>query len=217
MISGLLVALAVLVIAAGRRPRPRRDPGGTDTDTGNVPQHRRPRPWARSAGAPDAAAWARFLDAVAADLRGGTGLRAAATAALATHGLAGRVVRHPLPFERLGRAVVDDPDEAVVAQSLSTALQLGGATASAVQAGANLLRERAAVRAEARAHSAQARLSARVLTLVPIGFAAWSTFASATFRRALLTPVGLTSAMLGVVTNSVGWWWMRRIVHRATV
>jgi Flp pilus assembly protein TadB len=154
---------------------------------------------------------------VAAEVRGGTGLRHAATDVLDTHQLTGQVVRHPLLFDRLAQTPIDHPDEAVVAQSLATALQLGGSTAGVVQAGANLLRERAAVRAEARAHSAQARLSARVLTLVPVGFAAWSGVASTTFRRALLTPAGLTSATLGIVTNSIGWWWMRHIVHRATV
>ena len=71
-------------------------------------------------------------------------------------------------------------------------------------------------RAEARAHSAQARLSARVLTLVPVGFAGWSVVASTTFRRALFTPAGITSAALGLLTNAAGWWWMRRIVGRAT-
>jgi Flp pilus assembly protein TadB len=85
-----------------------------------------------------------------------------------------------------------------------------------VQTGANMLRERAAVRAEAAAHAAQARLSARVLTVVPIGFAAWSATASHAFRRAVATPAGVTSAALGIVVNLVGWWWMHHIVRRAT-
>jgi tight adherence protein B len=125
------------------------------------------------------------------------------------------VVCAPIQFDRLARSQIDDADEAVVAQALCAAILLGGSTAAVVQAGANLLRERAAVRAEAAAHSAQARLSARVLTCVPLAFAAWSAVASATFRRALLTPVGTLSVVLGVLTNTFGWWWMRRIVDRA--
>lgn len=215
MIAALLVVAAVLVVAIGRRPRPRRDPAASTTPVPVAAHRGRSRPRAR--GRPDAGDWARFLDAVASEIRGGSSLRMAATAVLDSHGCAGQVVRAPLPFERLGRTSVDDRDEAVVAQALSTALQLGGSTAGVVQSGANLLRERAAVRAEARAHSAQARLSARVLTLVPVGFAAWSAVASTTFRRAVFTPAGLASAALGVVTNSIGWWWMRHIVQRATV
>jgi hypothetical protein len=214
--SGLLVALAVLVLSAGRRPPPRRSPldgGGSPAPARSTGQRRLGR---RNPSPPDAREWARYLDAVAAQIRGGTSVRMAAVDVLVSHQWVGDVVRSPLPLDQLALTTVTDPDEAVVVQTLSTALQLGGATASVVQAGANLLRERAAVRAEARAHSAQARLSARVLTLVPLGFASWSALASATFRRALTTPIGLTSASLGLASNALGWWWMRRIVDRAT-
>ena len=108
-----------------------------------------------------------------------------------------------------------DPDLAVVRQTLEAAATFGGATASTVQSGANLLRERAAVRAEAAAHSAQARLSARVLTLVPVGFAAWSASVSRGFRAALTTPAGMTAAATGALLNLAGWAWMRRIVRSA--
>ena len=109
-----------------------------------------------------------------------------------------------------------DAGEAVVWQALAAAAAFGGATAATVQAGANLLRERAAVRAEAEAHSAQARLSARVLTAVPLAFAGWSATASATFRRALASPPGVAAASAGLCLNLLGWWWMRRIVRAAS-
>jgi tight adherence protein B len=115
----------------------------------------------------------------------------------------------------LDTAHTTDPDEAVALQVLSTASKLGGATASAVQAGASILRERRGARDEARAHSAQARLSARVLTLVPLAFAAWSFAASASFRSALATPAGMLAVLAGLGCNLVGWWWMRRIVRGA--
>jgi tight adherence protein B len=106
-------------------------------------------------------------------------------------------------------------DEAVVVHVLATAARLGGPMAATVQSGAALLRERAAVREEARAHSAQARLSARVLTVVPMSFAAWSYAASSSFRHAVATPAGSASIAAGVAFNVVGWWWMRHIVREA--
>ncbi len=214
MTAAVLVAAAVLVLAAGRRPPPRRelvDPAHHPSD------RRRSLRQGRSGPPHDARTWARYLDAVAAQIRGGTGVRAAAAAVADEQRPLGVAVTSPLRFERLQSSVVDDPDEAVVVQSLVAALGLGGTPAAVVQAGANVLRERAAVRAEALAHSAQARLSARVLTLVPLGFAAWCAIGSTAFRRALLTPAGLVSAALGAVTNAVGWWWMRRVVRRAVV
>lgn len=214
MIPGLLATLAVLVVAVGRRPPPRRDLTPPPTP-GSVRRRRTVR--RRTTTPPSARDWARYLDAVAAHIRGGTGVRAAAMSVADEQRPAGSVVRTPLHLERLGDAVVDDPDEAVVVQSLLAALQLGAAPAAVAQSGANVLRERAAVRAEALAHSAQARLSARVLTLVPVAFAAWSAVASTTYRRALVTPTGLASASLGALANTVGWWWMRRIVRRAAV
>lgn len=212
MTAALLVAAAVLVLAAGRRPPPRRELG--DHAATRSIRRRLPRR-GRAATRPDARTWARYLDAVAAQIRGGTGVRAAAAVVADEQRPQGVAVASLLRVERLQSANVDDPDEAVVVQALVAALQLGGTPAAVVQAGANVLRERAAVRAEALVHSAQARLSARVLTLVPVGFAAWCAVGSTAFRRALLTPAGLVSAALGALTNAIGWWWMRRVVDRA--
>ena len=83
-------------------------------------------------------------------------------------------------------------------------------------AAAALLRERDTIRAEASAHSAQARLSARVLTAVPLVFASWSTVTSDSFRHSLATPVGSACVALGAVLNLAGWRWMRRVVGGAT-
>ncbi len=108
-----------------------------------------------------------------------------------------------------------DADEAVVVQALRAAHALGGPTAATLDAASALLRERAVIRAEALAFSAQARLSARVLTAVPLVFAGWSALSSRNFRSALVSPIGLASAALGAACNLVGWWWMRRIVAKA--
>ncbi len=107
-------------------------------------------------------------------------------------------------------------DEAVVVQVLGAAAELGGPVAATLDAGASLLRERVAAREEALAHSAQARLSARVLTAVPVAFAAWSAVGSGSFRAAVLTPAGTAAVALGGALNLAGWWWMRRVVARVT-
>jgi tight adherence protein B len=122
-----------------------------------------------------------------------------------------------------GRSLADtvvgttgDADEAVVVQSLAAASELGGPMAATIDAAAALLRERDAIRAEASAHSAQARLSARVLTAVPLVFASWSTVTSDSFRHSLATPVGSACVAMGTLLNVAGWRWMRRVVRRVT-
>ncbi|CAN5650993.1 hypothetical protein BH10ACT2_BH10ACT2_02370 [soil metagenome] len=185
-------------------------PGGSRTATPTTRRRSLPN-WLAHRRAPTTSAgeWATFLDTTSTEVRSGSSLTAA---------LAHSRIRHPTLAARAaaveGRAGTD-PDLAVVAQSLATALELGGPIAATLHHGAALLREREGQRAEARAHSAQARLSAKVLTAVPLLFAAWSATTSATFRQAITSPTGLVAASAGLASNSIGWWWMRRIVDRA--
>lgn len=190
--------LAASLLAAARALRP----GGSRGKA--VRSARFPR---RRTTPPSASDWATFLDTTATEVRSGSSLIAA---------LAHTRQRHPTLAARV--AYVDgstDPDAAVVAQSLAAALELGGPVAATLHHGAALLRERAAQREEARAHSAQARLSAKVLTAVPLLFAAWSAATSATFRQAIASPTGLAAALAGLASNTIGWWWMHRIVDKA--
>lgn len=162
----------------------------------------------RRTTAPGADEWAAFLDTTSTEVRSGSSLVAAIALSRS---------RHPAMAARLDSVDgSDDPDLAVVAQSVNAALQLGGPVAATLHHGAALLREREAERAEARAYSAQARLSAKVLTAVPLLFAAWSAATSAAFRQAITSPIGLVAALAGLATNSLGWWWMRRVVGAAT-
>ena len=129
----------------------------------------------RRRSAPAASEWATFLDTACAEVRSGSSLIAA---------LAHARIRHPGLAARIdasdGRP---DPDLAIVKQSISATLELGGPVAATLHHGAALLRERAAQHAEARAHSAQAWPSAKVLTAVPLLFAVWSAASSAGFRH----------------------------------
>jgi tight adherence protein B len=162
-----------------------------------------------------AADWAVLLDTIGAGVRAGHSLRDAFVGARAARPPRGRALTAATEFQQLSALSSADPDESVALQTLSVAMSLGGPTAAVLQSGAALLRERAAVRAEAAVHAAQARLSARVLTAVPLLFAAWGTATSPSFRHSLLGPFGAVAACVGLTLNAAGWWWMGRIVRRA--
>ena len=77
------------------------------------------------------------------------------------------------------------------------------------------LRLRAADGQERVAHSAQARMSAHVLTLVPLGFLALMLTVDADVRHATTTPTGATIIIVGLALNGVGWLWMRSVIGRS--
>lgn len=191
------VALVVGFLLTARVIRP----GGSRGQEGK--SARFPR---RHAAKPSATEWAAFLDTTSTEVRSGSSLIAA---------LAHARIRHPSLSKHLESANGTDPDLAIVSQSVAAVLELGGPVAATLHHGAALLRERAAQRAEATAHSAQARLSARVLTAVPLAFTVWSAASSSTFRHAITSPTGLAAASAGLTSNAIGWWWMRRIVDKA--
>ena len=201
----LVAALGTAAVVARQRLTPARaDRHVTDTveSTDGTP--------------PSATAWAQFLDAAASEVRSGASLAESWRGAARRHPVTGSAVS---PHRTLAAALdrtTDDRDEAVVLQVAGAAAALGGPVAATLDAGAALLRERAAARADALAHSAQARLSARVMTAVPLVFAAWSAVSSASFRGAVASPVGAASIVLGAGLNTVGWRWMRAVVDRAT-
>lgn len=162
-----------------------------------------------------AADWAALLDLVSTQLRSGDSLLTAWSAALTERPTTGQAVAPGRSIADIVARSTTDADEAVVVQALAAAMALGGPMAATIDAAAALLRERDGIRAEAEAHSAQARLSAKVLTAVPLLFAAWSSVTSESFRHSLGTPVGLVCLALGATLNLGGWRWMRRVVAGA--
>lgn len=140
---------------------------------------------------PTGEGWAHTLDQLAAEVRTGSSL-AGALGSLA-------------------------PDDAVVLHALITAHTVGGPVAATLDNAAATLRERVTLRADARAHSSAARLSAAVLTALPVMFAAWMAATSASVRAVWVGPVGVVCGGLGVALNTAGWVWMRRIIRRATL
>ena len=207
--SAWAAAAAVLLLAAWARPEAAGRRG--------TPVAARPGTARRGRQRPTAEQWAALLDSASAEVRTGSSLHAAVQRTLARHQPHGSAVHTTTTVAALTGAAVPagDTDEAVVVQAICAAHALGGPVAATLDAASAVLRERAVIRSEALAHSAQARLSARVLTGVPLAFAAWSACTSPTFRTALLSPVGLVSAVFGGLCNLLGWWWMRRIVARA--
>ena len=116
---------------------------------------------------------------------------------------------------RLAEALGPSPDGPGSAVGLLTpvivaAAELGGPAASALDRVADTLLARAAERAERRASSAQARLSARVLTLMPFGVLSVLVISEPSIRDVLTTPAGTACTIGGCALSGLGWWWMRR-------
>lgn len=215
-VTAVAVTVAVAVATWQLRPRvpARRFDGGREL-IGMAARLRRRR--RRPATEPCAA----YLDALARELRVGSGLAGAFADVTARHtdvhavlGASMEALRAGQPLNKaLALARTNGPDAAFMVQALRCVDVIGGPGAATLDAAAVVLRERSAVVADAAAHSAQARLSARVLTIVPLAFALWGLLASGQTRTAYLaSPIGGSCIAAGLTLNGFGWWWMRRIV-----
>ncbi len=116
--------------------------------------------------------------------------------------------------DALNETVVDDPSSAsgLVVPVLSACAELGGPAALPLERVAATLHARSAERQERRTNSAQARLSARVLTTMPVGVLALLSFAEPAVRSTLTTPAGIACVVAGATFNVAGWCWMRRLI-----
>ena len=116
------------------------------------------------------------------------------------------------------RAVTADPSTPVglAAPVLATCADLGGPSAQPIEGVADVLGARADERAERRTASAQARLSARVLSIVPFAVAVFLAITEPSVRAALTTPAGMAMLALGLALNAVGWLWMAAMVRAAS-
>ena len=166
---------------------------------------------------PPAADYASLLEAIARQVRSGSSLTGAFVTEVRAPSSLDAVVGHISAGVSLADAlqglVPTDTDLAFAVQALRATAHLGGPIAATLDEAAAVLRQRAAARAERRAHGAQARLSARVLTIVPVGFAAWSAVASRQTRAVYLsTAAGSACAAGGLMLNVLGWRWMKRIL-----
>ena len=105
------------------------------------------------------------------------------------------------------------PDVRAAAGALAVASSLGGRSAGALDSLARSFRERQGAVAEATALSAQARLSALVVGLGPVGFLCFSAIVDPSSTKVLFaTGVGRVCLLVGLGCEALGAWWMHRIV-----
>jgi hypothetical protein len=88
----------------------------------------------------------------------------------------------------------------------------GGGAAEPLDRVASAARDRSTAQAELRSHSAQSRLSALVLTVLPGAVLALLMAISPSTRSVLSTAIGLASVSAGTALNLSGWWWMRSVL-----
>lgn len=109
------------------------------------------------------------------------------------------------------------PGVDVAAGAFAMCATLGGRSADALEGVASSLRDRLAVAAEARAQSAQARMSALVVGGMPVLYIGWSAIAD---RRAFValtgTPVGRVCVAVGITLEVLGVLWIRRILRHGS-
>lgn len=224
--SGVAVMLAVLVAAlaagAGVAPAllaPRRDPGAAPAARpGQLGAAARP-----SRRAADDRAVAAWCERVAAGVRSGSSLTRAvldadepATTPPFPHVV--RALRRGRPLAEACRDAADGPSTpaGLVAPVVASCAELGGPAAAALERVAAVLLARADERDERLAASAQARLSCRVLTVVPLGVVGFVALTEPSIRAALATPAGLLCLAAGGALDALGWWWMRRLIGAAS-
>jgi Flp pilus assembly protein TadB len=96
---------------------------------------------------------------------------------------------------------------------MGVAASAGGSPAAPIDRVAAALRLRAVDRAERASQAAQARLSAHVLTVVPLVMLTLLAIVDADVRAAIAGGPGAASVGIGLLLNASGWCWMRRIVQ----
>jgi tight adherence protein B len=109
------------------------------------------------------------------------------------------------------------PDVRLVVGALAMGAQAGGEVARAVDRVAATLRERREVQGEVRALATQARTSAGVLAVAPLGFAVLvSTIEPGAVAFLVASPLGLVCLVVGLGLEALGGVWMARISRSAT-
>lgn len=235
MTAAALAALLTVLIAARARPAaPKRLPAAPGAGAGRVTEHhrehhrerhhehhrqrqRRPR---STTGSPerDAASVAAWVDQLARAVRSGAALAGAIRDADPPAHHTATVDAIVLALER-GAPLREAVDVDTGSRDLALALTVlracathGGPPAEPLDRAAAALRARAADAAERRTHSAQARLSAVVMTVLPVAMLVLLITASGSVRSAVGTSLGLTTLAVGAALNVAGWRWMRRLI-----
>jgi tight adherence protein B len=163
------------------------------------------------------------LEQMAAAMRGGVGVQEAIAALADDDGPVAPDLRRVCARASLGGGLAGAlqvwPQERPLASvraaagGLAVAASAGGAAAGAIDGLAASLRERLGAVAEARALSAQARLSAIVVGGAPIAYLAFSAAVDpASMTTLVATPTGQVCLIAGLALEALGILWIRRIV-----
>jgi tight adherence protein B len=225
-VRGPLLAVA-LVVALGAAIQPRPMPRPLDAPTsapagarrrgrGGISSLRRART--------DPLELAAWCDGLARAVRGGATLRHALRTVPPPPAVAPALDPTLLALDRGAStlAALDAVEQApphldLVLVVLRACARHGGPPGEPIDRAAAALRQRAALLAERASQSAQARMSAAVMTLLPGALLAVLLVTSSPVRHAVGTPAGAMAVLLGGAANGVGWWWMRRLIRgRAT-
>lgn len=110
---------------------------------------------------------------------------------------------------------MSQPNVALAVHAIRLCARQGGNVSESLDRAASTLRDRATASHERHAQSAQARLSAQVLTVLPIGFGGWTIATTQSVQQFVVTPAGLACITAGLTLNVVGWYSMSRIVQRS--
>ena len=163
------------------------------------------------------------LESMARSLRSGASLRQAVEeTAGVTPGLLGRDLTVVAAEVAHGRQLAGALDRwgrrrplagvRLAVSALALGAETGGAHARAIDGVAATVRSRSAVGREVRALSSQARLSAVVITLAPLGFSALAAASDERTAGFLLgTPIGLFCLVAGLTLDAVAALWMLRL------
>lgn len=222
MSAAALAALAVVAAGFAVRPTP------PHRDEATAPRAAPARPWPGAPrlgqrpavpGPDDVARWCTDL---ARATRVGVSLTAAIRDTAPPAAAADAVAELALALDRgagLASALAqtaercaDHPDLQLALTVLRACAEHGGPPAEPIDRAAATLRARAADLADRRTHSAQAQLSARVMTLLPVAMLAVLLITSAAVRAVLVQPVGVLVVAAGAALNVAGSRWMRRII-----
>jgi tight adherence protein B len=170
-------------------------------------------------------AMAALLDEIASVTRAGTSLAAALrelasarTSARELGSVIARVDRGSTLAAALEhwRDTATDAPSRLTATVLTHVAALGGTDARPLEAVADSLRERVAVRGELRTQAAQARASAVVLSVLPPAFLVVVTAIDPDVAEVLLqTSLGWSCLVAGLLLDVTGALWMARIVRGA--
>jgi tight adherence protein B len=164
------------------------------------------------------------LERMGAALRSGSSLVQAVTAAGATQPPLGPELAAVARDADRGRPLLDvldtwadrhgDRATRLAATALSLAARVGAAPAQAVDGVAATLREHGELARERHALATQARASAAVLSLAPVGFAALlGTTDRAAARFLLGSGAGWLCLGAGIGLDVLGAWWMSRLIR----